>query len=69
MKTIQERCLLCVSNREEGLEYDNMMVMTLDMPSGFQPEDLQVAKKQNPSVVRLEQDKQQLHFYMSQVMA
>ncbi|KAK7114959.1 CD109 antigen-like isoform X3 [Littorina saxatilis] len=51
---------------EEGLEYDNMMVMTLDMPSGFQPEDLQVAKKQNPSVVRLEQDKQQLHFYMSQ---
>ncbi|XP_070198324.1 CD109 antigen-like [Littorina saxatilis] len=50
---------------EAGLDYNNMMVMTLDMPSGFQPQNLQEARKQNPNVVRLEQDSEKLHLYMT----
>ena len=51
----------------EGLEYDRMMVMTLNMPSGFVAEDLQEARKQNPKVMRVEQEDDMVHYYLSEV--
>ena len=44
-----------------------MVLMTLTMPSGFMPEDLQRDRKRNPNVMRMEQTGDQVHCYMNQV--
>ena len=60
---VKELVWLC----RDGLDYNNMMVLTMNMPSGFVSEDLQEARNQNPSVVRMEQEDDMVHCYFNQV--
>ena len=54
-------------HREAGLDYNNMVLLTLTMPSGFVAEDLRRDRERNPSVMRMEEKDDQVHCYMNQV--
>ncbi|XP_076448767.1 CD109 antigen-like [Babylonia areolata] len=53
-------------NPESGLQYSSMVVLCLNLPSGFVAEDVQKTRTQNPVAVRVEQAGSKVHFYMYQ---